>query len=130
MRNMEELKEMLCDELDKIVDKGTVSMSDLEIVHKLTDTIKNIGKIEMQEEQGYSSDGGWNASGTYSQPGGRSYGRYGDGGSYRSGGRHYVRGHYSYGDDMAERLERMMNEGSMSAEDRNALRRAMEIVRR
>lgn len=37
---------------------------DLEIIHKLTDTIKNIGKIEMLEEEGgYSQDDGYGRGG-------------------------------------------------------------------
>lgn len=79
-RKMENLKSMLCDELDKISDKGSISAGDLEAAHKLTDTIKNIYKIGMLEDvdSGYSS----------------AY--YDDGRSYARNGEHYVRGHYSY----------------------------------
>jgi len=119
---MEELKEMLCDELDKIVDKGTISMSDLEIVHKLVDTIKNIHKIDMYDESGYSGDGDWNATGTY----GRSYR-----GGRMSRGRNYSRGRYSYDDGMVtERIERMMTEGGLNAQEKDTLRRAMEILKK
>lgn len=39
-----------------------MSAGDLEAVHKLTDTIKNIDKIEMLEADGYSNNGGdWEA---------------------------------------------------------------------
>jgi len=59
---------------------------DLEVIHKLTDTIKNIDKICMLEEEGgYSQDGGDGAS-----YGG---GTYGNGSSYANRGKHYVRGH-------------------------------------
>ena len=112
---MNELREMLCEELDEITAKGKLNMSDLDAVHKLTDTIKNIDKIGALNE-GYSSDGGWNASGTYSRNRDRSYGR------------HYVRGHYSYGD--MDRIERMMNDGNLSASEKDTLRRAMEIIKR
>ena len=49
---MHELKEKLCEELKEIARKGELGAGDLEIVHKLTDTIKNLDKIEMLEEHG------------------------------------------------------------------------------
>ena len=84
MEYMRELKEKLCEELEEIARKGELGAGDLEIVHKLTDTIKNIDKIEMlEEDDGYSRDGDYDGS---------SYGR---GSSYANRGKHYVRGHYS-----------------------------------
>jgi len=129
---MMELKEMLCEELDKIVDKGTISMSDLEIVHKLVDTIKNIHKIDMYDDGGYSGNGDWSANGSYNNGfynnSGRSYGRDYQG---NSRGRHYVRGHYSYDDGMVtERIERMMSEGGLNPQEKDTLRRAMEILKK
>ena len=52
MRAMHDLKEMLCKELDKITMKGELTAGGLETAHKLTDTIKNIDKIMMLEEDG------------------------------------------------------------------------------
>lgn len=46
------LKETLYDELERISARGELSRSDLEIVHKLTDTIKNLLKIEALESDG------------------------------------------------------------------------------
>lgn len=54
---MYDLRNMLCDELDELARKGELGAGDLEIAHKLTDTIKNIDKIEMLEDDGYSRDG-------------------------------------------------------------------------
>lgn len=123
MKAMTDLRNMLCDELEEIVGTGHITGSDLESVHKLTDTIKNIDKIERMEEEGYSYgsyDGDWKASGTYSNGNNRGY-----------SGRHYVRGHYSNaGDDMVrQRMEDMMSNRSMSSEDRNAVKRTMEMLR-
>lgn len=75
------LREMLYECLEEHAERDKLSMGSVEAVHMITDTIKNIDKIEMLEEGGYSRDG--------------SYGR--DGESYEGGnsGRHYVRGHYS-----------------------------------
>lgn len=57
MKHLEKLKETLCEELDKFGKSGDVTASSLEKIHKLTDTIKNIDKIMMLEEDGgYSED--------------------------------------------------------------------------
>ena len=63
MEYMHELKEKLCDELDEIARKGELGAGDLEIIHKLTDTIKNLDKIEMLEDGGYSQAGDWEIEG-------------------------------------------------------------------
>lgn len=87
MKYMYELKEKLCHELDEIAKKPDMSAGDLETVHKLTDTIKNIDKIDMLEDNEYSQAGNWEMDGRSS---------YGRGSSYANRrGTHYVRGHYS-----------------------------------
>lgn len=53
-KNMEKLRKLLCNELDEIAEQGELSAGDLETVHKLTDTVKNIDKIDMLEDDGYS----------------------------------------------------------------------------
>lgn len=95
MKTYEELKDMLCKELDEIAERGELSAGSLDTVHKLTDTIKNIGKIEMLEDiddyGDYSNDDGMEADRMYNN--GNSYARGG-----RRRGTHYVRGHYSRDD--------------------------------
>ena len=82
MKNLENLKDKLCEELEEYARKQDMGAGDLEVIHKLTDTIKNIDKICMLEDgDGYSAAGD-----------GMDYGR---GSSYADRGRHYVRGHYS-----------------------------------
>lgn len=82
MKALNELKDKLHDELDEISRKPELGAGDLEIIHKLTDTIKNIDKICMLEDgEGYSE-----------AVDGSDYGR---GSSYANRGKHYVRGHYS-----------------------------------
>lgn len=135
MKSLYELKEMLCEELDKIAEKGELSAGMLETVHKLTDTIKNIDKIEMLEEDGYSGDGDWEArgnynGGSYGQRGGYSQrgGSYNNGGSYANRGKHYVRAHYSRDDGrgyMMEQLQELMHSAG-SEKERSAIRRCME----
>lgn len=85
MEKLYEIKEALWKELDKseTAKSGELKGGELEAIHKLTDTIKNIDKICALEEQG-----GYSEAGDYE---GGSYG----GGSYANRGKHYVRGHYS-----------------------------------
>lgn len=92
MKALYDLKDKLHDELEEIARKPEMGAGDLELVHKLTDTIKNIDKICMLEEEGgYSNDGEWAAD---------MRGTYGRGSSYANRGKHYVRGHYSRDDGM------------------------------
>lgn len=141
MQNMEDLKDMLCDELDEIAKKGEVSIGDLEAIEKLTTSIKNIDKIIMADR--YSRDSGRSYEGRSYE--GRSYdGRgyengnsdngYNDSGSYARGrGRHYVRAHYSYADEagmLSDKLEEMLSDSRMDNNDKRILRQAMEIIRK
>lgn len=57
MKHLEKLKEALCEELDKFGKSGDITVNSLEKIHKLTDTIKNIDKIMMLEEEGGYSEG-------------------------------------------------------------------------
>lgn len=57
--SMRKLRKMLCSELDEIASKPELSAGDLEALDKLTDTIKNIDKIEMLDQGDYSQRGDW-----------------------------------------------------------------------
>ena len=147
MRAMHDLKDMLCKEIDKIAKKGELSAGSLETVHKLTDTVKNIDKIMMLEEDGeegysergrrrdsmgrYSRDGGmmgsWEVRGGYG--GGHSYD---DGGSsYAMGGGYRRGGGYSRDDGKDKMLHELgeMMEGA-DHEQRRILERAMQEIRK
>ena len=121
MEYMYELKDKLCKELDEIARKPEMGAGDLEIIHKLTDTIKNIDKIEMLEDGGgYSQAGDWDD---------RVYDR---GSSYRNQRRdsrgRYSRRMYSRGDakeDMMEQMEILMDQAG-SEREREAIRRCMK----
>ena len=57
MHKLEELREMLMEELNDCVKKGDeLSTSSLEIIDKLTHSIKSIDTIIAMEEAGYSND--------------------------------------------------------------------------
>lgn len=121
-------KEMLCDEIEKIISEGGLSRDRLELLHKLNDTLKNLYKIEMHEEseQGYSRDGGnYSRDRRYSRDNSMdsSYG----GNSYDySGRRHYARGHYSR-DEFMDKLVALISDAP-SEKDREAIRRCMNLM--
>lgn len=131
MEYLHELKEKLCDELEEIAKKPDMSAGDLETVHKLTDTIKNIDKIDMLEDDGgYSRDGDWMARGTYDR--GSSYARRkrDNMGRYSRDGRMHDRVMYSRADakdHMMGELEEAMSAASTDRE-REIIRRAMDQI--
>ena len=154
MHYMHDLKDLLCAELEDYAEKGKksgkMSMGDLDSIHKLTDTVKNILKIDMLEgETGYSEDGAYMGEG-------RIYGTSYDDGMRRGVGYSYARGRGRYAkrdsmgrysrddgymrrdggysrDDgkeyMMERLGELMDDAQKPAE-KEALRRCMEALKR
>ena len=154
MHYMHDLKDLLCAELEDYAEKGKksgkMSMGDLESIHKLTDTVKNILKIDLLEsEEGYSEDGHYMGEG-------RIYGTSYDNGMRRGVGYSYARGRGRYAkrdsmgrysrDDgymrrdggysredgkayMMDQLEDMMEDAEKPAE-KEALRRCMDALKR
>ena len=124
-----DLKEKLCKELEEYAEKSNLNAGDLEMIHKLTDTIKNVDKIVMLEESGYSQEADMEG------------GSYARGNSYANRGKHYVRGHYSRDggysregrggysrhdakEAMMEQMEMLMDQAGRERE-REAIRRCM-----
>jgi hypothetical protein len=99
MKHLEKLKETLCEELDKFAKSGDVTVNSLEKIHKLTDTIKNIDKIMMFEEDGGYSEGYMDDGAMY----GNSYARSRRYAKRDSMGRYSRDGGYSEDDDYSER---------------------------
>ena len=157
MHYMHDLKDLLCAELEDYAEKGKksgkMSMGDLDSIHKLTDTVKNILKIDMlEDESGYSEDGAYMGEG-------RIYGTSYDYGMRRGVGYSYARGRGRYAkrdsmgrysrDDgymrrdvrdggysredgkeyMMERIGELMDEAQKPAE-KEALRRCMDALKR
>jgi hypothetical protein len=136
---MHKLKDTLCRELDEFARRDSIESYDLDTIHKLTDTIKNLDKIEMLEDGGYSqARGGGNRGGmrTYARDGeGGGYGyedSFGDNDGYSMARRRRdERGRYSRDDgrdDMVNRLEEMMSHVS-SDRDREEIRRMIERMK-
>lgn len=135
MKALYDLKETLTAELEEIARKPEMSAGDLDAVHKLTDTIKNIDKICMIEEGGYSEDG-------YSRDNGSSYarrkrdsmGRYSRDGypSNRMNDRGGYRGNYSRDDGkehMISMLEDMMSDAD-NERTQSAIRKCINEIER
>ena len=156
MHYMHDLKDLLCAELEDYAENGKksgkMSMGDLDSIHKLTDTVKNILKIDMlEDESGYSEDGAYMGEGRIY---GTSYDGYDRGTSYARGRGRYAKrdsmGRYSRDDGymrrdgrgmrdgysrddgkayMMEQLEDMMEDAEKPAE-KEALRRCMDALKR
>lgn len=66
LKYMDEVKQTLEKEIDKISKTGDISVNTLEKLHKLTDTYKNLCKISIlseEEDGGYSEAGDWMGEG-------------------------------------------------------------------
>lgn len=134
MEYMHELKEMLCDELMQIADKGELTAGSLDTIDKLTHSIKSIATIMAMEDSDYSRDdmgGNMNRSyrgGSYAQRR-DSRGRYSrenrmNRGSY-AGRRGYSRDEET--DKMVEKLEKMM-EKTQDENVRQAIEQAIDTI--
>jgi hypothetical protein len=113
---MEELREMLCEELDKITKKGELSAGSLDVVDKLTHSIKSIDTIIAMEESGYSGEDYTMRGNSYARGRGRnakrdSMGRYSSDNYSMRGGR------YSYDDEMADLREQLEDMERMAKDE-------------
>lgn len=131
-RTSKRAKEMLCAEIEKVIGgEGTFNREKLDLLHELTDTLKNLYKIEMYEhsEHGYSGDGREYRDRRYSHD--NSYGGDSYDGEYSGRHRHLVRGHYSYDNgkkEMMGKLDELMSDAP-TEKDREAIRRCMNLMR-
>lgn len=130
MHELYELKDMLCKELKEYGTKGELTAGSLDVVDKLTHTIKNLDKIiDAYEDDGYSGmNGDMGGSYRYSRERGNG------GGGYR--GRSYARrrdsmGRYSRGysrdGDLVDQLHELMNDAPNDQIKREMQRLAEKI---
>lgn len=142
MKHLEELKESIKRELEKFAKQGDVSVGTLEKIHKLSDTYKNLCKIEaLESDEGYSEArggrGGYYMHGSsydddmmYSERRGRgrnakrdSMGRYSSDGGYEGG---YSR--HDFKDYAMSTLGEMMEDAD--PKEREALKECMRAIER
>lgn len=123
MNKMYELRDMLCEELDNITEQGDITTGSLDIINKLTHSIKSIDTIMAMEEASY--DGSYR-DGSY-------YDGYSRRGSYARGRRNARRdnrGRYSRTDSkeqIAEQLEDIMDE-TTDPSVKQALQKALSHI--
>jgi hypothetical protein len=136
MKALNTLRDMICEEMDRITEGGRMSPSSMEYAHKLTDTLKNIYKIEMLEEGDFSRADGDMSRG-YSHNGGPSYrgysrdGGYSNDSGYSQRRGHMVRAHYSRDDaktHMMGKMEELMDSAE-NDEQRDAINRCMHELK-
>lgn len=133
--HMDKLKNMLCDKLAEYENKGITSSSDLNTIHILTDTIKNIAKIEMYDEydEGNSRRSYGSYRGSYAYDDGASYrrrdsmGRYTR--DYRDDGMSNRYARDEANKELAMHLSDLMHIASTEKE-RTALSEALEAIKR
>lgn len=118
MDYMMDLKDLLCAELEEYAEKGKksgkMSAADLDGIHKLTDTVKNILKINMLEEEmddGYSGKTNWMGEG-------RMYGS-----TYDGGNSYARRGRYAKRDSMGRYSRDTMHRDGMDGAMHHGMRR-------
>lgn len=130
MKYLEDLKEALEKELERYAKSGEITINSLDKVHKLTDTIKNIDKIE-HLESGYSEATDWMGDGHIY---GTSYARGRTGNVKRdSMGRYskYEDRRYSRDgakDELMEKIDEMMEDADPN--EREALKECRKAIER
>lgn len=134
MNTIYNVEDRVEDELKQICKKPEWSPSDIEIIYKMIDILKDTSTIEAMKEAGYSQA---SARMSYDDPGmafanrGNSYDDY----SYRRGrdamGRYTSRDGYS-GHDKESMIEGLREKMHMATNesDREAIRRAIDILER
>ena len=137
MKIYEQIKDMLCDELEEIAKKKELTTNSLDVIYRSVDVLKDLKTIESMEQEfpseGYSRDGysqGWyNRMPMYAYDDGNSYargrGRYANRDSMGrySGDEH----HDGYSRDTKSELRQMMDRASNDRE-REAIRKALDSM--
>lgn len=105
---MHRLYDMLCDELDKLIEQGELTPGSLDVAEKITETMKNLVKIMDYED--YSGDYHDGMGRSYNMSYGMSYaiGDNGRGNVRRDSRGRYSRDGYSR-HDMVDKLEELMH---------------------
>lgn len=129
-RELKELRENLNDELIKVSQKG-ITVNNLEMIDKLTHSIKSIDTIIAMNDGGYSETRGGDYSYARRDSRGRYSRTYDDnrGGSYRRG---MSRTSYGYSEDgakadMIEQLQEMLDQTSDN-KIRMAIQKALDSM--
>lgn len=116
-KSIYDLREMLCEELENMTERGSLSGEKLKVIDMLTHSIKSIDTIIAMENSGYSNE----RANTYERGYSNSYMR-GNPNMYRQGG---GRSHDDAKTHLMRQLEDMLGEVH-SEKEREAIQRCME----
>ena len=135
VRDYEQLKKKLCKELEETMQKSRMGMAEIEIIDKLTHSIKNINKIIEYEGKDYSNTG-YNNYGMSQHGMSRADNSYDMGNSRGMSGMNYSydsgnsEGRYSRGQHAnVQSLQRLLNDNRLSQEEKMDLRGAIEEIK-
>ena len=136
MKELDYLKDMLCNEVKKITQQNDFTTSTLETAYKIVDMIKDIDEIQSKEESHqYEKDGSygyWGMGYGGRMPYNDRY-SYGNNGMGMNGGNNYGYDNgysrMSSSDKMVNELQMMMEE-SNSARDKAIIQRALDELKK
>ncbi len=130
MKELDNLKNMLCDEVRKINAQGELNPTTLEIADTVVDIIKDIMDIcEKEERMGYDEEGSYRGGYNNSY---NHYNRYNNNSSYNRGYGNsygYDNGYsrHTATDQMINKLEMMMQDAN--SKDKATIQRCIEELR-
>lgn len=118
MESLNKIKEWVCEGLDMVVRENHLDKSNLDVVDKLTHTLKSIETIQAMQQGGYSN--GYSGR-RYSMDGEWNMNSYTGGSNSNNGGGSYGYGRYSRSDNpLADQLRGMLEQAN-SERDRRAI---------
>lgn len=127
-KSIHDLREMLCEELEKMTEQRSLSPDRLKLIDMLTHSIKSIDTIiAMEEYDDGDSYARGNSRGSYARGNSRDSYERGNSRSYARRGGRYSEG-YSGDDHLMQKLEDMLQE-SGSDKEREMIKRFMEQMR-
>lgn len=120
MKVYNDIRDMLCDELEEIAKKKELTSNSLEIIGESVDILKDIATIEAMEESGYS-----NGRVPYYDDIGNSYARRDERGRYSRDTEYH---HEGYSRDTKEELREIMDK-TKDERDKEVLRKALDSMK-
>ena len=118
-KHMEDIRDMLCEELDRFGEQNELSAGSLDTIDKLAHAIKSIDTIMAMEDSGYSRDGRMNYNNSYARRR-DSMGRYSRG---------YDRG-YTYGGSYDDGIAGQLHDIMESVQDQHVRKVIKDAIKK
>ena len=131
-KKLDKLYDLLCDQVDEVAKKGTISATEMDSVYKAVQTMLNITTLKAMKDSGYSNgvDADGNSYGnSYGYYRGNSYGRMHMPRSYSYGDMYPGYSGHSINDRMIACLEELYDKAKTEHE-RERLRETIDRIRR